>query len=409
MEVFGRKEGSLTVEAAVALPVFVCVIMSIAFFIKVVYVHELIQHTISETANQLSTYSYIYSASGIKEMHDQTVDELNIQKEKLREQAAVLVDCADAVRAFPGEVGEAVSGAEETIENPSVGQAVEDLEELSRPVNELVEKFKKTQKVVEEIAGDPKGEFGSLVCVFARAGMEDLKAELLLEPLSKALMVKYLGGKSVEEANRRLLSLNVVNGLDGLDLSGSRLFEDKENIELVVRYRIKPSLPINLLPELQVVQRAYVRAWTDGDERYGDESIEDIWSLNDLERGRRIQEIYQRNLPYNFKAITRFENGVATLVTSINLDADTYRQNNKTVVYRVNEKIRSLSGFEEDTKIVDSNGKTVRFYINADDIRERRLIVVIPKKAEKESFRKVFSECIENAAKKGVELVFEEL
>ncbi len=406
MVIFQRKEGSLTVEAALALPVFICVIMSIASFIKVVYVHELMQHTICETANQLSTYSYIYSASGIKEIHDQTVDGLDTHKEKLREQAAVLVDCADAVRAFPDEVGEAVGRTEETIRDRSIGQAVE---ELGRPVNELAEKFEKTRDVVKEITSDPKGELRSLICVFARAGLEDLKAELLLKPLSKALIVKHLGGKNVEDANRRLLGLNVVDGLDGLDLNESRLFEDKENIELVVRYRIKTNLPINLLPELQVVQRASVRAWTAGDERYGGESLEDIWALNDMERGRKIQEIYRRNLPYNFKAITRFQNGIATLVTSINLDADTYRQNSRTVVYRVNEKIRSLSDFEEDTKTADSNGRTVRYYINADDIRERRLVVVIPKKAEKESFRKVFSECIENAAKKGVKLVFEEL
>jgi len=36
-ELLKKKDGSLTVEAAISLPLFMCVFLSIAFFMKVVY------------------------------------------------------------------------------------------------------------------------------------------------------------------------------------------------------------------------------------------------------------------------------------------------------------------------------------------------------------------------------------
>lgn len=404
---FESCRGSLTVEASIALPVFICVIMSIAFFMKVFYVHEIIQHAISDTASEISTYSYIYSVSGIQKLHDETADGLEKEKEAVQRQVKTVVNTANAFR----EVNDEINYSAESVKNGDMGETIENLDELNQSAEELEKRYNDLETVLKEIANNPKQELKSLACAFARTGFEDMKAELILKPMAKAFMVKHLKGGNIEDADKRLMSLNVVGGFDGLDFSQSRLFEDKKHIDIIVRYRVKLNLPINVLPELNLVQRTTVRAWLDGEGAPGEVNPqkEDIWALSDWERGRRIQEMYGRNLPENFKTLTKFENGVATVVTSINLNNKTYQDNKRAVVYRVTGVINSFINFKEDRKTVVEDGKTVEYYVNANQIKEKRIIVVIPKGSQTKEFEEVLTECRENAQMNGINLMFEEL
>jgi len=77
-ELLKKKDGSLTVEAAISLPLFMCVFLSIAFFMKVVYIHNNVQYAINGAANEVATYSYLYSISGLQKVNDaitETTDE----------------------------------------------------------------------------------------------------------------------------------------------------------------------------------------------------------------------------------------------------------------------------------------------------------------------------------------------
>jgi len=67
-ELLKKKDGSLTVEAAISLPLFMCVFLSIAFFMKVVYIHNNVQYAINGAANEVATYSYLYSISGLQKV-----------------------------------------------------------------------------------------------------------------------------------------------------------------------------------------------------------------------------------------------------------------------------------------------------------------------------------------------------
>lgn len=82
-----KLKGSLTVEAALVLPIFVFAIISIIYFIKIVYIQESIQYAITETANEIATYAYILDNG---EIIDAQQDIHNaIGKESLNSIAAV--------------------------------------------------------------------------------------------------------------------------------------------------------------------------------------------------------------------------------------------------------------------------------------------------------------------------------
>ena len=54
-------------------------------------------------------------------------------------------------------------------------------------------------------------------------------------------------------------TLRVIGGLKGIDLSSSKFFENGTTIDIVACYTIDPLLPIKILPELNLCNRATVR------------------------------------------------------------------------------------------------------------------------------------------------------
>jgi hypothetical protein len=72
-------KGSITVEGAIALPIFLCIIISVAFLIKVVYINEEIHYAISSAAQEMACTSYLYHVSGLQEKQEsfyETIEEI---------------------------------------------------------------------------------------------------------------------------------------------------------------------------------------------------------------------------------------------------------------------------------------------------------------------------------------------
>jgi len=400
-----HRRGSVTVEAAIAMPVFICAVLAIAFILKVIYVQEMIQHAISETADEIASCSYIYSAVGLQELHDTTNMGLEEGRQKVGTQLKTLVNTYDCFTAFPENIKQNIGEEAENFNAVDVDGVIDDFDEINKSVEDLKKGLEDTRKIADEIAENPKLELKYIISALAKEGFEGVKTEILLKPLTKACLVKYLKTKDGEDVSDRLKKLNIGDGFEGLNFNNSHLFDDGKNIDIVVEYKIKAPIPFNILPEIPIVQRVKVKAWLSGE----NEDKEDIWSLGDLERGRKIQKMYGRNLPDNFKTITKFEYGTATLVRSINLNANTYKKKPRKVLYEVNKAIKDLRYFEKDHKTKDENGRTIEYYIEAKDIKYRRVIIVIPRGSRTADYDKVFEECKKNAELSSVELTIDEL
>ena len=63
-----KNNGAVTI-ASIVLPLFICSLINSVFH-KVVYTHEIIQHALNQTANEISQLSYIYHASGVKSIEE---------------------------------------------------------------------------------------------------------------------------------------------------------------------------------------------------------------------------------------------------------------------------------------------------------------------------------------------------
>lgn len=345
----------MTVEAAIALPVFLCVVISIIMLTRVVYTHGMIQHALTETADEMASAGYIYHISGIRDIHDSVRDGIQERSDIFREQMGTIFDTLDSLS---------------EIRNP--------VDSVSSPLDEL-----------KNIAG-----------YLADGAFKDIKIELFT-PVVKLYMKKYLKAAS-EDTDAGLRALNISGGFDGLDFSKSAFFEDRnENIDIIVRYTIDLPVPINVLPRLELVQRATVKAWLGGDEASGvldgESTSEDIWALDNFERGAKFRAIFGANLPSSFPVIATFKDGKAVMIKSMDLTAESY-QNTVNVMETIDSYIKELSRYQGQEEPWGSKD----IVIKESDIRQRELLLIIPQNELSAEVEQLLGQYRSRAAASGV-------
>ncbi|HHW31923.1 MAG TPA: hypothetical protein GXX20_09675 [Clostridiaceae bacterium] len=319
--------GSVTLEAAIALPVFICVIISVTFLIRVVHINESINYALNGAANELAASSYLYHVSRIEEL------------EKLPE---------DAIENMVDGMAEGILGSTDDLP-----------EELKTLVKNII-----------------KGNF------------EDLKTEICI-PIVKLYFKKYLPDFP----------------LGNLDFSHSSFFEeDTGDIDIIVRYNVNIPLPVKI-PQIIFTQRASVKAWLGGDEKENSPvtgEIDNIWSLSNFERGRKIREIFGANLPYNFPVLSKFEGGKATVIKSMDLTADTYKTP-EMVIKKISEYMDNLAQYKGQEIPWGSS----KILIMEKDIIIRELLLVIPSNEISQEIKEALDFCVIQGVNKDVILRIE--
>jgi len=343
-----KSKGALTVEATIIMPLFICVILSFALFIKIVYTQNIIQHAINETANELAVYSYLYSVSGLQKLHDNVKDKLEENSKPAEEQINSIVDTLN----YLNNAKDAVKKAYKDLNNNDLEKLESDLEDIKDLSKEVALKGKDLKDKLEIALKNPKDQVIAYASLLANGAFEDLKGELAA-PVVRLMCKKHIGSDEID-ADKRLKSLGVVNGLSGLDFSETKILNDKKNIDIIVRYKVESGLPINFLPDLYFIQRAKVRAWLNGDgktpnsvdsEPASEPASENFWELDPLERAKRIHELENADMPVNYNE------GDIIDVTTINLSDKSYATTNG-VKYRIYLSIRKLAEFTQKTILI---------------------------------------------------------
>lgn len=213
-----RRKGALTVEASISYSIFLMVIVTILYLMRIVYTYGLVQHAVSQTAKELSLYTYFYQISGVSEWDQGISGAVSDRTEQFNKDAEEFVQFYKKFSS--GEEGAAYNG---TI-NP-------------------IDIFK---------------NMGAAIIGEVHGNLSQSSFELVVRPL----LASYIGADAPNQsdvADTRLKALRIVDGINGLHLENSHFFEDGETIDLIVCYTIDPVMPIDILPELHLVNRAYIR------------------------------------------------------------------------------------------------------------------------------------------------------
>ena len=390
-------------EAAIVMPVFICVAVSLAMIIKLIYIHDIMQHAIDETANDLASYAYIYHISDLQQVDEAMEGNLEQNSEQAERHLDTFLDAYDKLET-------AVIGSDTLPENAagSGGHLTDKLEGLLQggtttleQNGELtsvgIEQVNELQKVLEEIWKDPKKELESIGWLLSKGVYNEAKSVVAV-PIIKQTVKGYLLATNLDNPEEALEKLNIYKGLEGLDFYSSSIFNGSQDISIVVKYRVQLPMPLKILPDLYLVQQSKARAWLEG----GDGTAmleENIWELPNKERGMKIEAMYGGDLPFDFPQIDKYDEATrtGTSIKSINLNSKSYQQN--TTLKRV------LVQYVDAIGNVDSLTYKNKVY----PLANKKMILVIPKDSVKEGNRDILEYIKSYAAGKGIDLTISEL
>ena len=105
------------------------------------------------------------------------------------------------------------------------------------------------------------------------------------------------------------------------------------------------------------------------DDANDNSSTASIWKKDNFTRGKVIRKMFGGNLPDTFPVIASFENGMASMIKSINHTASTY-QSSSVFEKAIKRMIDELATFQ--------GGAAGNISINSKDIISKRLVLVMP-------------------------------
>ncbi len=246
-------KGSATVEAAIVLPVFLIVLLSLAYIIRIFYAYNTIQTSLSEVARRIANMSYFYHVSGLKDYSDQLSEMAQEAGNTLEDQKTTIVE------AF-GSFNDVIYSAQNTPN--SGGDSIDQIQQLLEGSESLNENMTEAWELAESIISDPKQELRLFMTIFAQKLSYEVTNRLVCL-IAKGDLGAELDKRVKIKGDDAARSLGVVNGIGGMDfIPYSSTFGDTESLELVVRYSLKT--PFGLIPELQLSNRVKIIAWTGG-------------------------------------------------------------------------------------------------------------------------------------------------
>lgn len=209
-----REKGSLTVEAILFLIPFMCAFLTLINAARFVQAEMLLHHAVTQTAKQISMYSYILTMTNIAS-----------QMQETNRKSAEFISNTDAAIDSVAEFAEALG---------SVGG------DLAANVENVINKAETMGDTLTDYFSDPEEIMSGALAVVKR-GYSRSVMTWVAGAITRGCIRETLG-KISDDPDEYLKNIGIVDGMDGLDFSKSKWVtndEGKGNIDIVVSYRMK--------------------------------------------------------------------------------------------------------------------------------------------------------------------------
>ena len=270
-DVSGAESGMMVVEAVIGFTTFLIVCLTIIFLINIFMLHNRIQFAINSAAHEIAAYSYIYDAFGARDAEKQIASDGEKFTQPIDDTTSQVVDTLNKMQNTYSQFGSAVGEIKQldSIDPSKLTNIKKSLEELTNSAGDTVESTKKSISDVKELFSDGNALLAGLIY------MGESGASYLLKSGIGTAAAWGMTGKYLKTADRTadeyLRSFGVIDGYDGLDFSGSTIFNDSDLrvIDIVVEYDVDLSFANFVLPyqSVHIVQRVSLGGWVGGDNR----------------------------------------------------------------------------------------------------------------------------------------------
>lgn len=129
-------------------------------------------------------------------------------------------------------------------------------ERIQTSITQMGFSLAKTAYVYEEFSGEGEAQIdASIFDSEFSVGLQELTYDIAYSNILKLYAVKYLDTDQINQSC-------IHEGFDGISFSGSKILEEEDCIDIVVRYQIRLPLKLFLLQDMPMLQRVRLRAWT---------------------------------------------------------------------------------------------------------------------------------------------------
>lgn len=235
-----REKGSLTVEAAVFLVLFLAAFLTLLNFARLVRAQTVMQHAINGTAMQISQYGYLLTKTGMADAMGQCADDAKETRSNISEIASAVSDLSGAVQ----NLGNGIS--EETVTG-----MITSIQDAGAAADIAEGYFRDPQGLLAGLAAVGKSELENAVCTAVFSKIAEGQLEAYLEAL-------------VEDPDAYLEEIGIVGGMNGLDFRDSKLVLEggKKDISITVRFKVKNKMfPFLDFGEHEMCLNASTRLW----------------------------------------------------------------------------------------------------------------------------------------------------
>lgn len=230
-----KKRGSMTIEAALAIPTFILFTMTFVMLFNILLIHKAMQEALTDTALTYSTHSYLGYKSGLLSAEGEIASEIDAKAGPFK-----------TVVASFSEFYSVMSEGSDAINDQDFSTLMESLE--GGDLTSLYD------------TEDPQAFGVGLAYTVSQFVYEEGKAGLI-GPLTNVMIRKYFEshhGWSVAWIDQIWLS-------GELDYSDSRYYGVSPEIKLTVHYTVQPFFLDGILPDFRLSNSVTVRCWGPGD------------------------------------------------------------------------------------------------------------------------------------------------
>ena len=239
-----KQRGSLTVEAALFLVLFLAAFLTLLNFARTARVQVVMQHAINSSAMQISQYGYILSKTGV---------------------IGHMGAAADLAGATREDVGKIVSAANQfagAVENVGTGTiddaTIQMIADAALGQGEMGE----AAGIAENYFKEPKGLLTGLASI-AVSGLTDRANTFVIGKIAKAQVESYLE-EITDDPDEYLKGIGIVDGLSGLRFEQSKLTTagNSKDLDITVRFKVKNQMfPMLDFGEHEMCINASTRLW----------------------------------------------------------------------------------------------------------------------------------------------------
>ena len=233
-----QEHGSLSVEAVLFLIPFMLAFLTLLNIARFVQAEMIIHHSITQTAKQVSTYSYILTKAEISEQIQKT----NEKSKKFETDTTKAVNSVTNLFDAMGNIGSGDPAGE---------------------INHVIESAKTAETTLTDYFSNPDALVTGVIAL-AQNKAEQAVLTGVLSGISGANL-KTAISKVTDDPDDYLEKIGIVGGIDGLDYSQSKWLSNtngKGNLQVVVTYKMKNLLfPSFDIGEYEFCQCASTLIW----------------------------------------------------------------------------------------------------------------------------------------------------